>query len=70
MTIYEIAKRVEALAVHDECHLITALNDFDLTDTDYEAVAKTLGLWEEIQQAKRDAYLMQVDSITRAPEEY
>lgn len=57
MTTYEIAIRVKALAVHYDCHLITALNDFDLTDTEYEAVAKTLGLWGEIQCAKRDAYL-------------
>jgi|TARA_B100001094_G_scaffold332269_1_gene403629 hypothetical protein len=65
MTIDEIAKQVEAYANQYDCRLLTALNDYEfdgpsgsfgLTDNDYEAVAKKLGLWDEILRAKRDAY--------------
>ena len=65
MTIDEIAAQIQDYANQYDCRLLTALNDYEfdgpsggfgLNKSDYEAVAKMLGLWEEIQRAERDAY--------------
>lgn len=70
MNINDIAEQIEAYANKYDCRLLTALNDYEfdgpsgafgLNESDYEAVAKRLGLWEEIQRAKRDAYAVAME---------